>query len=102
MHLFDKGRKKLRKAILANQKRPGSTPETAELNPWPNGQDNYGGAKLTCSDSLKWEEKRLFIEQADVYGGYQAYTNHEMGRVIQAMSGYGPTRQYPDYLPLLR
>ena len=36
-----------------------------------------------------WEEKKLFIKQADVYGAYLAYTDHEIGRVIQAVEDLG-------------
>ena len=49
----------------------------------------YGGAKLPRWDSLDWEQKKLFIKQADVYGAYQAYTDHEIGRVIQAVEDLG-------------
>ena len=35
------------------------------------------------------EEKKLFIRQADVYGAYLAYTDHEIGRVIQAVEDLG-------------
>ena len=40
-------------------------------------------------DSLDWEQKKLFIKQADVYGAYQAYTDHEIGRVIQSVEDLG-------------
>ena len=36
-----------------------------------------------------FEEKKLFIKQADVYGAYLAYTDHEIGRVIQAVEDLG-------------
>jgi hypothetical protein len=29
-------------------------------------------------------EKKLFIRQADVYGAYLAYTDHEIGRVTRS------------------
>ena len=35
------------------------------------------------------DEKKLFIKQADVYGAYLAYTDHEIGRVIQAVEDLG-------------
>ena len=38
---------------------------------------------------LSWDEKKLFIKQADVYGAYLAYTDHEIGRVIQAVEDLG-------------
>lgn len=89
MHLFDEGWNKLRERIFANQKRLGIMPANAELTPWPDGQAIYGGAKLPQWDSLSKEEKRLFIRQADVYGAYLAYADHEIGRVIQAVEDLG-------------
>ncbi len=81
MHLFDQGWNKVRETIFANQKRLGIMPENAKLTPWPK--------ELPQWDSLGWEEKKLFIKQADVYGAYLAYTDHEIGRVIQAVEDLG-------------
>ena len=81
MHLFDDGWNKLRETIFANQKRLGIMPESAQLTPWPK--------ELPEWDSLNWEEKKLFIKQADVYAAYLAYTDHEIGRVIQAVEDLG-------------
>ncbi len=89
MHLFDDGWEKMRETIFANQKRLGIMPENAELTPWPDGQEIYGGAKLPRWDSLNWEQRKLFIKQADIYGAFQAYTDHEIGRVIQAVEDMG-------------
>jgi arylsulfatase len=81
MHLFDEGWNKVRETIFANQKRLGIMPENAQLTPWPNDLPQW--------DSLSWDEKRLFIKQADVYGAYLAYADHEIGRVIQAVDDLG-------------
>ena len=82
MHLFDKGWNALRDTIFENQKRLGVIPQDAKLTPWPD--------KLLKSwDSLTDEEKKLFIRQADVYGAFLAYTDHEIGRVIQAIDDLG-------------
>ena len=81
MHLFDEGWNKVRETIFANQKRLGIMPENAKLTPWPK--------ELPQWDSLSWEEKKLFIKQADVYGAYLAYADHEIGRVIQAVEDLG-------------
>ena len=89
MHLFDDGWNKLRDTIFANQKRLGIMPENAKLTDWPDGQGEYGGAKLPQWDSLSWDEKKLFIKQADVYGAYEAYTDNEIGRVVQAVEDLG-------------
>ncbi len=89
MHLFDDGWNKLRETIFANQKRLGIMPENAVLTAWPDGQAEYGGAKLPQWDSLSLEQKKLFIRQADVYGAYEAFTDHEIGRVIQTVEDLG-------------
>jgi arylsulfatase A-like enzyme len=81
MHLFDSGWNKLRDTIFANQKRLGIMPPNAQLTAWPK--------ELPEWDSLGLVEKKLFIKQADVYGAYQAYTDHEIGRVIQAVEDLG-------------
>ncbi len=81
MHLFDEGWNKVRETIFANQKRLGIMPPNAQLTPWPKGLPEW--------DSLSWDEKKLFIKQADVYGAYLAYADHEIGRVIQAVEDLG-------------
>jgi arylsulfatase A-like enzyme len=89
MHLFDEGWNKLRETIFANQKRLGIMPAHAQLTPWPDGQAEFGGAKLPEWDALSWDEKKLFIKQAEVFGAYLAYTDNEIGRVIQAIEDLG-------------
>jgi arylsulfatase len=81
MHLFDEGWNKLRESIFANQKRLGIMPDYAKLTPWPK--------ELPEWDSIGAVEKKLFVKQADVYGAYLAYTDHEIGRVIQAVEDLG-------------
>ncbi len=82
MHLFDKGWNALREQIFANQKKLGVIPQDAKLTPWPD-------KLLKKWDSLTAEEKKLFIRQVDVYGAFLAYTDHEIGRVIQAVEDMG-------------
>lgn len=81
MHLFDDGWNKVREKIFANQKRLGIMPENAQLTPWPDGLPEW--------DKLSFEDKKLFIKQADVYGAYLAYADDEIGRVIQAVDDLG-------------
>jgi arylsulfatase len=81
MHLFDQGWNKLREQIFANQKNLGVIPPDAKLTPWPD--------QLRQWDSLTPDEKKLFIRQVDVYAAYLAYTDHEIGRVIQAVEDMG-------------
>jgi arylsulfatase A-like enzyme len=89
MHLFDQGWEKLRETIFANQKRLGVIPATTQLTPWPDGQPECGGAKLQKWDTLSPDEKKLFIRQADVFAAYTAYTDHEIGRVIEEIEAQG-------------
>jgi arylsulfatase A-like enzyme len=82
MHLFDQGWNKLRETIFANQKRLGVLPQDAKLTPWPKDL-------LKEWDTLSADEKKLFIRQADVFAAYMAYTDHEIGRVIQHIEDIG-------------
>jgi arylsulfatase A-like enzyme len=82
MHLFDKGWNALRDQIFANQKRLGVLPQDAKLTPWPKDL-------LKEWDQLSADEKKMFIRQADVFAAYVAYTDHEIGRVIQALEDMG-------------
>jgi arylsulfatase A-like enzyme len=89
MHLFDKGWNDVREQILANQKRLGVVPANTQLTPWPDGQPEFGGAKLAKWETLSPDEKKLFIRQADIFAAYTAYTDNEIGRVIQAVEDMG-------------
>ena len=82
MHLFDDGWNKLRETIFENQKRLGVIPKDTQLQPWPtNVIKNW--------DACTPEEKKLFIRQAEVFAAYEAYNDHEIGRVIQAIEDMG-------------
>ncbi len=82
MHLFDDGWNRLRDTIFANQKKLGVIPQDAKMTPWPK-------ELLKDWDQCTPEEKKLFIRQVDVYAAYLAYTDHEIGRVIQAVEDMG-------------
>ncbi|VUX47892.1 Arylsulfatase [Candidatus Defluviicoccus seviourii] len=82
MHLFDAGWNKLRETIFANQKKLGVIPKDANLTPWPDDL-------LKRWDQLSDDEKKLFLRQVDVFAAYVAYTDHEIGRVIQAVEDIG-------------
>ncbi|WP_240543358.1 arylsulfatase [Bradyrhizobium canariense] len=81
MKLFDEGWNKLRETIFANQKKLGVIPQNAQLTAWPKDIPQW--------DTLSPEAKKLYIRQADVYAAYLAYTDNEIGRVIQAISDAG-------------
>ena len=89
MHLFDGGWEKLRDTILANQKKLGVVPQDTQLTPWPDGQAALGGAKLPRWDSLSVLQKKLYIREAEVFAAYAAYTDYEIGRVIQEVQDEG-------------
>jgi arylsulfatase len=81
MHLFDKGWNALRETIYADQKQLGVIPAGTELTPWPDILPKW--------DTLSADEKKLFTRQVDVFAAYVAYTDHEIGRVIQAVEDLG-------------
>ena len=89
MHLFDDGYEKLRDTIFANQKRLGVIPAETELTPWPDGQTAFGGAKLPRWDSLSFLQKKLYIKEVEVFAAFAAYTDYEIGRVIQEVQDEG-------------
>jgi arylsulfatase A-like enzyme len=82
MHLFDDGYNKLRETIFANQKKLGLIPQDSKLTPWPD-------KVLKPWDELDAETKKLFIRQVEVFAAYAAYSDHEIGRVVQAFEDLG-------------
>jgi arylsulfatase A-like enzyme len=78
---FDHGYNEERERIFANQKRLGVVPANAKLTPWPESVPKW--------DTLSPETKKMFARQAEVYAGYLAYADHEIGRVIQAVEDMG-------------
>lgn len=81
MRLFDEGWNKLRETIFANQLKLGIVPQDTKLTAWPKGLPEW--------ESLDLAQKELFIKQANVFAAYLAYTDHEIGRVIQAVEDMG-------------
>jgi arylsulfatase len=82
LKLFDEGYEKLRETILANQKRLGVVPQDTKLGPWP-------ATMLKPWNQLDEQTKKLFIRQVEVFAAYAAYSDHEIGRVIQAFQDLG-------------
>ena len=82
MHLFDNGWNKLRETDLRE-------PEEARRDPAGRQAHALAGRTLQQWDTLTADEKKLFIRQVDVYAAYLAYTDHEIGRVIQAVEDMG-------------
>ncbi len=82
MHLFDDGYEKLRERIFENQKKLGVIPADSKLVPWP-------AEVIKPWDQLSADEKKLFIRQVEVFAAYAAYSDHEIGRVIQQFENLG-------------
>jgi len=78
---FDMGWNDLREQIFANQKKLGVIPSNTELTPWPD--------LLPKWDTLNPTQKKVYAHQAEIFGAYAAYTDHEIGRVIQAVEDLG-------------
>ena len=78
---FDMGWNELREQIFANQKKLGVIPQNTQLTPWPDDLPKW--------ETLDPQSKKLFARQAQVFAAYAAYTDHEIGRVIQAVEDIG-------------
>jgi len=78
---FDMGWEKLRDVIFANQKQLGVIPPDTQLTPWPDSLPKW--------DTLSFIQKKLYAREAENFAGYAAYTDHEIGRVIQAVEDLG-------------
>lgn len=79
---FDEGWNVLRERIFANQKKLGVIPADTKLTPWPKDL-------LPEWETLNADEKKMFARQAEVYAAYLAYTDYEIGRVVQAVEDMG-------------
>ncbi len=78
---FDMGWNALRDQIFANQKRLGVIPENTKLTDWPDSLPKW--------ETLSADQKKLLAHQAEVFAAYAAYTDHEIGRVIQQVEDMG-------------
>lgn len=79
---FSMGWNKLREQIFANQKKLGVIPQDAVLTEWPNDI-------LKRWEDLSADERKLFERQMEVYAAYLAFTDFEIGRVVQAVQDIG-------------
>jgi arylsulfatase len=78
---FDQGWDSLRSEILARQIEHGVVPEGTTLAPKPEAIPDW--------DTLSADEKRLFTHQVEVFAGYIEMTDHEIGRVLDAIDATG-------------
>ena len=78
---FDQGWDVMREQILARQIERGVVPKGTPLAPKPEAIPDW--------DSLSADEKRLFTRQAEVFAAFVEMTDHEIGRVIDAIDQTG-------------
>ena len=78
---FDMGWNEMREQIFANQKKLGVIPQNTQLTPWPDDLPKW--------DTLNATQKKVYAHQAEIFGAYAAYTDNEIGRVIQAVEDLG-------------
>lgn len=78
---FDAGWDDIRQEILDRQIALGIVPEGTVLAPRPDA--------IPAWDSLTEQEQSLFARQAEVKAGFLAFTDHEIGRVIDAVRATG-------------
>jgi len=78
---FDQGWDKIREETFDRQKKLGIIPENTKLAPKPKDIKDW--------ESLSTDEKKLFARQMEVYAGYAAQTDYEVGRLIAAIEDLG-------------
>jgi arylsulfatase A-like enzyme len=79
---FDAGWDVYREQAFARQKELGVVPADAKLTPRP--------AELPAWDSLSADQRRLFARMMEVFAGFTAETDYEMGRLLEVV------RSLPD------
>jgi arylsulfatase A-like enzyme len=78
---FDMGWDRYREIVLARQKKLGVVPENTKLTPRP--------AEIPAWDSLTPGQKKVAERLMEVYAGFTAQSDHELGRVIDAIAETG-------------
>jgi arylsulfatase A-like enzyme len=96
---FDEGYEAIREKILARQIELGLLPEGTQLSPInPHGEPDRTGPDgqpwppldtMRPWDTLDDDEKRLFCRMMEVFAGYIAYTDHELGRLLDYLEDSG-------------
>jgi len=90
---FDMGYEAIREQTLARQKQLGIVPPDTELPPinpigTPEARTGPGGQPFPALDytrpwdSLSKQEQRLFSRMAEVYAGFLAHADHQIGRLL--------------------
>jgi arylsulfatase len=84
---FDAGWDKMRESTLARQIEMGVVPKGTKLAAKP--------ADIKDWNKLSADEQKLFARQMEVYSGFGEYTDHEIGRLFDAI---GETGQFDNTL----
>jgi arylsulfatase A-like enzyme len=74
---FDMGWDRLRESIAVTQKRLGVVPSDAALSPRP--------PEIPAWNSLGVDQRRLLTREMEIYAGFLAHTDYEVGRLIKAV-----------------
>jgi arylsulfatase A-like enzyme len=97
---FDEGYEAMREQTLARQKKLGIVPADTELpsiNPIGTAETRTGPDGIPFPamdetrpwDSLSAEERRLFARMAEVYAGFLAHADHQIGRLLDYLEETG-------------
>ncbi len=78
---FDQGWDKVREETLARQIKLGVVPEGTKLTERPK--------EIPAWDSLTADQKKLYAHMMEVYAACLAYTDYNIGRVVQAVEDSG-------------
>lgn len=78
---FNQGWDKLREETLARQIKLGVVPEGTKLTARP--------PEIPAWDSLTADQKRLFVRQMETFAGFAEHTDHEIGRLLDAVREMG-------------
>ena len=78
---FDGGWDRLREETLARQLKLGVVPAGTKLTPRP--------PEIPAWDGLSADQKRLFARQMEVFAAFGEHTDHEIGRIVQALRDLG-------------
>lgn len=78
---FDDGWDRLRERILRRQIELGVVPRGTKLTPRP--------PEIPAWDSLTPDQKKLFARQMEAFAGFAAHTDHEIGRLVDAVRQIG-------------
>jgi arylsulfatase A-like enzyme len=78
---FDMGWDRYREIVFQRQKELGVIPPDTELTPRP--------PEIPSWDSLSADERKISARLMEVFAGYLAQTDHEIGRIVDAIEASG-------------